>query len=87
MTLHHSRCLAGLSPYTSPPPLGERNRQSGRTTSHIDSHMMGDHEDDIPEMSSPPQEVGEEDPTPIYDPSPEIPSHSGYDPSFASHRY
>ena len=49
---------------------------------------MGDHEDVvIPEMSSPPHEVGEEDPTPIYDPSPEIPSHSGYDPSFTGHRY
>ena len=38
-------------------------------------------------MSSPPQEVGEEDPTPVYDPSPEIPSHSGYDPSFIGRRY
>ena len=48
---------------------------------------MGDHEDEIPEMSSPPHEVGDEDPTPIYDPSPEIPSHSGYDPSFTGHWY
>ena len=38
-------------------------------------------------MYSPPPEVGEEDPTPIYDPSPDIPSHSGYDPSFTGHRY
>ena len=28
-----------------------------------------------------PQEVGEEDPTPVYDPSPDIPTHSRYDPS------
>ena len=48
---------------------------------------MGDHEDEIPKMSSPPQEVGEEDPTLVYDPSPDIPSHSGYDPSFRGHRY
>ena len=42
---------------------------------------MGDHEDEIPELSSPPHEVGEEDPTPVYDPSPDIPTHSRYDPS------
>ena len=48
---------------------------------------MGDHKDEIPEMSYPPQEVGEEDPTPVYDPSPDIPSHSRYDPSFIGHRY
>ena len=63
----HSCRLAGLPPSTSPPPFGERNRQFGQTTYHIDSHTMRDHEDEIPEMSSPPQEVGEEDPTPIYD--------------------
>ena len=48
---------------------------------------MGDHEDEIPEMSSPPQEVGDVDSTPVYDPSPEIPSHSGYDPSFIGRHY
>ena len=48
-----SRHLAGPPPSTSPPPLGERNRQSRRTTSHIDSHMMGDREDGIPELSFP----------------------------------
>ena len=48
---------------------------------------MGDHEDEILEMSSPHHEVGEEDPTPIYDPSPKIPSQYGYDPSFTGHRY
>ena len=73
--LRRSRLLAGLPPSTSPPPLGERNRQSGRTTSHTDSHTMGDHEDEIPEMSSPPLEVGDVDSTPVYDPS-----HSGYVP-------
>ena len=58
----------------SPPPLGERTRQSERTTSHFDSHTMGDHEDDIPEMSFPPDEVGEEDPISTYDASHEQPS-------------
>ena len=48
---------------------------------------MGDHEDEIPEMSSPPHDVGEEAPTPVYDPSLKIPSHSGYDPSFIGRRY
>ena len=47
--------------------------------------MMEDREDEIPELSSRPQEVGEEDPTPVYDPSLEIPSHFGYDPSFIGH--
>ena len=82
--LRHSHCLVGLSPSTYWPPLGERTRQSGQT-SHFDSHTMGDHGDEIPEMYFPPHEVGEEDPTPIYDPSPEIPSHSDYDPSFTGH--
>ena len=83
----HSRHLAGLPPSTSPPPLGERTRKSRQTTSHFDSHTMGDHKDEIPKMSSPPHKVGDEDPTPVYDPSLEIPSHSSYDPSFAGHRY
>ena len=48
---------------------------------------MGDHEDEILEMSSPPHEVGEEDPTLVYDPSLKIPSQSSYDPSFTSRRY
>ena len=99
VTPHHSRHLAGLPPSTSPPPLGERNIPSRWTTSHINSHTMGDHENEIPELSSLPQEVGEEDPTPVYDPSPNIPTHSrydpshdtpthsGYDPSFTGHRY
>ena len=77
---HHSRRLERLPPSTYPPPLGERKRPSRWTTSHIDSHTMGDHENKIPKLSSPPQEVGEEDPTPVYDPSPDIPTHFGYDP-------
>ena len=84
---HCSRCLARLPPSTSPPPLGERTRRSGQTTYHFDSHTMGDHKDEIPKMSSPPHEVGDEDPTLVYDPSPEIPSHSGYDPSFIGRWY
>ena len=83
----HSLRLAGLPSSTSPPPLGERNRQSRWTTSHIDSHTMGDHENKIPELSSPPHEVGEEDPIPVYDPSPDIPTHSKYNPSFTGFRY
>ena len=74
-------------------------RLAGLPPYHIDSHTMGDHEYEITELSSPPQEVGEEDPTPIYDPSPDIPTHSGsdpshdipthsrYDPSYTGHRY
>ena len=68
--LFHSCRLVGLPPSMSSLPLGERNRQSGQTTSHIDSHTMGDHKDKIPEMSSPPHEVGDVDSTPVYDPSP-----------------
>ena len=78
---HLSHHLAGILPSTSPPPLGERNRQSRRTTLQIDSHTMGDHEDEILELSSSPYEVGEEDPTHVCDPSPNIPTHFGFDPS------
>ena len=70
----HSRHLAGLPPSTSPPPLGERTRQSERTTSHFDSHTMGDHEDEILEISSPPHKVGEEESTSTYDAPNEHPS-------------
>ena len=67
----HSRCLAGLPPSTSPPPLGERNRQSRKTTSNIDSQTMGDHVEGILEPPSPIQvENGEF--TPNYDPSPDL---------------
>ena len=45
--------------------------------------MIGDHEDEIPELSSSPQKVGEEDPTHSrFDPLHDIPMHSRYDPSF-----
>ena len=68
---HRSRRLVGLHPSTSPPPFGERNRQSKRTTLHIDSHTMGDHIEGIPEPPSPIQmEYGEF--TPTYDPSPDL---------------
>ena len=70
----HSYHLARLLPSTSPPPLGERTRKSGRTTSHFDSNTMGDHEDEIPEMSSPHHEFGEGDPTSTYDLPHEHPS-------------
>ena len=69
MVLFHSRRLVGLLPSMYPPPLGERNRQSRRTTSHFDSHTMGYHEDEILEMSSPPHKVGEEDRISTYDSS------------------
>ena len=48
---------------------------------------MGDCEDEILKMSSPPQEVGDVDSTPVYDPSPEIPSHFDYDLSFTGPWY
>ena len=69
-----SHRLAGLTPYISPTPLGERTRESRRTTSHFDSHTMGDHEDEILEISSLPHEVREEDPASTYDPPHEQPS-------------
>ena len=69
-SLCHFLHLAGLLPSTSPLPLGERNRLSERTTYHINSHTMGDREDEIPQMSYPPQEVVDVDSTPVYDPSP-----------------
>ena len=63
--------LVGLYAYTSPPPLGKRNRQSRKTTSHIDSHTMGDHIEGIPERPSPIGVVDGEF-TPNYDPSPDL---------------
>ena len=70
-TPRHSHRLAGIPPSTSTPHLGERNRQSRWTTSHIDSHTMGDHEEGILEPPSPIQvEYGEF--TPNYDPSPDL---------------
>ena len=95
----HSCHLAGLPPSTYPPPLGERNRRSRQTTSHIDSHMMGDHGDDTPELPSPLRDVEDEEFNPTFDPSPDLPAHSefgpsherhthsSYDPSFTVHRY
>ena len=74
VALRHSRRLVGLLPSTSPPILGERTRQFEQTTSHFDSHTMGDHEDEIPEMSSPPHDFGEGGPTSTYDQPHEHPS-------------
>ena len=48
---------------------------------------MRNHEDEIPEISSSPHEVGDVDSTHVYDPSLEISSYSGYDPSVTGHRY
>ena len=67
----HSRHLAGLPPSTYPPPLGERHRQSRRTTSHIDSHTMGDSSKGITEPP-PPIRVDDGEFTPTYDPSPDL---------------
>ena len=67
----HSCHLGRLSPSTSPPPLGERNRQSRRTTSHIDSHTIGDHIEGILEPPSP-IHVEDGEFTPTYDPSPDL---------------
>ena len=74
---HH---LVGIPPSTSPPLLGEISKRSRRNHTHIDSHTMGDHEDEILELPSSPHKVEEEEPIPTYDPSPDIPTHSGYDP-------
>ena len=68
---HHSRRLVRLPHSTSPPPLGKRNRQSRKTTSHIDSHTMGDHIEGIPEPPSP-IHVEDGEFTPNYDPSPDL---------------
>ena len=46
------RHLAGLLPSTYPPPLRERDQQFRWTTSHIDSHTMGDHVEGIPKPPS-----------------------------------
>ena len=48
---------------------------------------MGYHKDEIAEMYSLPQEVGDVDSTLVYDPSPEIPSCFGYNPSTIGRLY
>ena len=45
---HRSHSLVGISPSTSPPPLGDKTINSKRTNSHFDSHTMSDHEPEIP---------------------------------------
>ena len=98
----HSLHLAGLPPSTYPPPLGEIHRQSRRTTSHIDSHTMGDHIEDVPEPPSPIR-VDDGEFTPTYDPSPDLaelgpviseigtfddrPTHSRVDSPLTHYRY
>ena len=62
----HSHHLAMLLPSTSPPPLGERTRQFKRTHSHFDSHTMGDHEPEIPEIPDLPLHVWEDEPPSTY---------------------
>ena len=97
-----SRRLLGIPPSISPPPLGERPRQSRRTISHIDSHTMGDRLEDIPEPP-PPIRVDVGDFTPTYDPSPDLaelgpmiseigtmhdrPTHSRVDSPLTHYRY
>ena len=98
----HSHRLAGLPPSTSPPPLGERPRQSRQTMSYIDSHTMGDRLEDIPEPP-PPIHVDDGEFTPTYDPSPDLaelgpviseigamhdrPTHSRVDSPLTRYRY
>ena len=101
-TPRRSRHLAGILPSNSPPPLGERTRQSRWTISHIDSHTMGDHMESIPEPPSPIR-VDDGEFTPTYDPSPDLdelglviseigtfddrPTHSIVDSPLARFRY
>ena len=98
-----SRHLAGLPPSTDPPPLGEGPRQSRRTTSHFDSHTMGDHSEDTSESLPPPIRVDDGAFTPSYDISPDLTElgpviseigalhdthiHSRPDPSLQHYRY
>jgi len=67
------------------PPL-EREIDSPGGYSHIDSQRWEIVRMTIPTESSPPQEVGENDPTPDRS-SLQIPSHSGYDPHSQVTRY
>ena len=62
-----SRRLVGLTASTSPPPLGERTRQSRKTHSHFDSHTMGDHEPEILEIPNLPHPVWEDEPSSTYE--------------------
>ena len=66
-----SHQLAGLPTSTSPPPLGERPRQSRRTMSHTDSHTMGDRSEEISEPP-PPIRIDNGELAPTYDPSPDL---------------
>ena len=97
-----SRHLAGLSPSTSPPPLGEIPTHSRQTMSHTDSHTMEDHSETIPEPP-PLLRVDNGEFTPTYDPSPDLaefgpvisqigslhdrPTHSRVDSPLTRYRY
>ena len=66
VVLHRSFHLAGLLPSTSPPPLGERTKQSSQTNSHFDSHTMSGHELEIPEILDLPHPIWEDEPSSTY---------------------
>ena len=80
---HYSRHLVGIPPSTSSPPLGERTKQSSKTTSHFDSHTMGDHEHEIPEIPDLPHHVWEDKPLSTYG----TPSGSGHHSTGPSQEY
>ena len=65
-TLHRSCRLVRIPPSTSPPPLGERTRQTKRTHSHFDSYTIGDHEHKIPEIPNIPHHIWEDGPPRTY---------------------
>ena len=76
-TLRRSFRLAGLLPSTSPPPLGERTRQSRRTDTHFDSHtdITMTHTSEIPEIPTSPPPMWKVAPSSTYG-TPELPNHA-----------
>ena len=65
----HSRHLAGLFPSTYPPPLGERARQSRRTSHHFDSHRdltMSHHGSEVLDLPPSSPSMMEVEPSSIY---------------------
>ena len=61
--------LVGILASKSPPPLGERTRQSRRTNSHFDSHTnlaMSHHDSDIPKRIYSPPLVWKVEPSRTY---------------------
>ena len=64
-----SRHLVGISPSTSPPPLGERDRQSEQTSHHFDSHRyltMSHHGSEVPKIPPSLPQVVEFEPLSTY---------------------